>query len=237
MGNNVTFLLSSVPWRSKLARWIKPAPASLRFLMLVLLGSFFGSAPAQASNVVLPASGSRVPFAIDDFDGDGIPNLAIIQLGSNSSSGPSLSSYKVQVQLGDGGLRSIDLLAPSGGLRIAARDVNGDGAPDIIVSLAWEDRRIAVLLNDGRANFSVTDPTSFPCASGGKGNTLNGFSPGRADTVARRPQSPVGDFSGSQYLLHPRPAAGSISLANSASFLSALLVSLPGRAPPQPSLL
>src|SRR6267143_4169423 len=223
MGNNVNLLLSSAAWRSKLARRIKPLPASLRFLLLVLLGSFFfGSIPAQASNVILPVSGPRVPFAIADFDGDGIPNLAIVQPGSYSS---SLSLYRVQVQLGDGGLQSTDLVAPSGGLRLAARDVNGDGTPDIIVSLAWQDRPIAVLLNDGHAAFSVTDPTSFPSASGGTGNTLNGYSPGRADTVAIRPQSPVGDFSGSQYLLHPRPAVGFIPLANSASFLSALLVS------------
>jgi hypothetical protein len=233
MGNNVTLLVSGVTWRSKLARRINPLPASLRFLLLVLLGSFLGSIPAQASNVILPVSGSRVPFAIADFDGDGRPNLAIVQPGSYSS---SLSIYRVQVQLGDGGLQSTDLVAPSGGLGIAARDVNGDGIPDLIVSLAWREEPLAVLLNDGHAAFSVVDPSSFPSASGGSEKTLNGNLPSQTDTVATPPRSPIGDFSGSQYLLHPSPATGSIPRTNSVSFLSALLVSLQGRAPPEPSL-
>jgi len=72
-------------------------------------------------------------------------------------------------------------------------------------------------------------------ASGRSENTLNCNLPRQTDTVAIPPQSRVGNFSGSQYLLHPSPAADSISRANSVSFLSALLVSFPGRAPPKPS--
>lgn len=233
MGNNVTFLHSGAAWPSKLARRIKPLAASLRFFLLVVLGSFLGSIPAQASNPILQVSGSTVPFAIDDFDGDGRPNLAIVEPGSNGS---SLSIYRIQVQLGDGGWQSTDMVAPSGGLRLAARDVNGDGIPDLIVSLAWREEPFAVLLNDGHASFSQADPSSFQRVSGRHEHSLNGYSPGLADTVAIRPQAPVGDLSGSEYLLHPRPVTGFIPQTNSGSFLSALLVSLPGRAPPRPSI-
>src|SRR6267142_2355136 len=44
---NVNLLFSGLPWRSKLARRINPLPTWLRFCLLVLLGSFFGSIPAQ----------------------------------------------------------------------------------------------------------------------------------------------------------------------------------------------
>src|SRR5207244_6281590 len=98
----------------------------------------------------------------------------------------------------------------SGGLRIATSDVNGDDMPDLIVSSAWREETLAVLVNDGRGAFSLADPSSFPKASGGSGKTLNGKLPPPTDTVATPPKLPVGDFSGSRYLLHPSPATGSI---------------------------
>jgi hypothetical protein len=205
----------------------------LRICLLVLFGSFFGGIPAQASNLTLPFSGSTAPLAIDDFDGDRRPDIATVQAVSNNSSN---TIYRVQLELSTGGTQSIHLAGPSGGLRIVARDVNDDGIPDLIVSLAWREKPLAVLINDGRGAFSLHDPSSFPKASAGSGTTLNGNLPSQTDTVAIPPRLPVGDFCGSKYLLHPRPAAaGSIPRANSVSFLSALLVSLPDRAPPKPS--
>jgi len=225
-------VLSDVTWRSKLARRVVPLPAAVRLCLLVLVGSFFGSIPAQASSVRFPVSGSKLPFAIDDFDMDGRPNLATVEPASGS---PSLTIYRIQVQLDDGGRQSTDILAPSGGLRLTARDVNGNGTPDLIVSLAWREEPFAVLLNDGHASFSLADPSSFPGISDGSGETLNCKSPPQTDTVATTSRLPVGDFSGSKYLLHASPARGCIPRANSASFSSLILGSLLGRAPPIPS--
>jgi hypothetical protein len=227
-------VLSDVPWWSKLARQIIPLPAALRVCLLVLVGSIFGSIPAQAqaTNVSLPVSGSRLAFAIDDFDGDLRPDLASVQPVSNNSSG---TIYRVQFQLSAAGQQSIHLVGPSGGLRIATRDVNGDDFPDVIVSSAWRDEPLAVLVNDGRGAFSLADPTSFPRAFGGSGKALNAKLPPPTDTVATTPRLPVGDFSGSKYLLHASPARGSIPRADSASFRSLILGSLLGRAPPIPS--
>jgi hypothetical protein len=232
MGNNMRLLFSRAPWQSKPARQINPLLGSLRLFLLVLLASFLGSIPVHASDSSLPASWYRSSFAIADFDNDGRQNLAIVQLTSNSS---SLSIYRVQVQLGDGGLRSTDFVAPSGGIRIAALDVNRDAIPDLIVSSAWGEEPIGVLLNDGRGAFSSVDPSSFPGAFSRSKSSLNSDLPSYKETVTIPTQSPVGEFSESKYLLHPRPAAGSILEAHSAAFLSALLVSLPERAPPTPS--
>jgi hypothetical protein len=225
-------VLSDMPWRSKLARRIIPLPAALRVCLLVLVGSFFGSIPAQASNVSLPVSGPRLPFAIDDFDGDHRPDLASVQQVSNNSSD---TIYRVQFQLSAVGQQSIHLVGPSGGLRIATRDVNGDDIPDLIVSSAWREETLAVLVNDGRGAFSLADPSSFPTSFGGSGKTLNCKLPPQTDTVATAPRLPVGDFSGSKYLLHPSPATSSIPRANFATLRSLLLESLLGRAPPTPS--
>ena len=225
MGNNLRFLLSGVPWRTKLARRINPRPGSLRVFLLVLFGSFLACIPAQASNVSLLATGSRLPFAIDDFDGDLRPDVATVQRVSNNSSN---TIYKVQLEFSAGVLQSIHLVGPTGGGRIVTRDVNGDDTSDIIVSSVWREESFAVFLNDGRGAFSLADPASIPRVFGGSEKTLNDNLPPQTDSFAIRPQSPIEDFSGSRYLLHPSPAAGSITRANSVSFLSGLLVSLPG---------
>jgi len=225
-------VLSDKPWQSRLVRRVIPLPASLRVCLLLLVGSFFGSIPAQASNVNLPFSRSGLPFAIDDFDGDRHPDLASIQPISNTSSG---TIYRVQLELSAAGQQSIHLNGPSGGLRIFTRDVNGDDVPDLIVSSAWRGEPLAVLVNDGRGSFSLADPSLFPGVSGGSGKTLNGKLPPQTETVATPPKLPVGDFSGSKYLLHPSPATGSIPRANFRTLSSLLLESLLGRAPPTPS--
>jgi len=228
-------VISDVHSRSKLVRRLISLCVLLRVCLLVLVASFFSSIPAQASNVSLPTTGRRLDFAIADFDGDGRPNLATIEPGSNS---PSQTIYRIQVQLGDGGLRSVDLVAPSGGLRIAADDVNGDGIPDLIISLAWREGPVAVLLNDGHASFSLAESSSFPGVSGGSGKSLNGEElPPQTDTVATPSKLPVGDFPGSKYLLHARQATDSLPRANFARISNLLLVSLLGRAPPTRSCL
>jgi hypothetical protein len=226
-------VLPGKSWRTQIARRTNTLRPWLRICLLVLCGSFFGGIPAQASNLILPVSGSTVPIAINDFDGDLRPDVATVQAVSDNSSN---TIYRIQLELSTGGTQSIHLAGPSGGLRIVARDVNDDGIPDLIVSLAWREKPLAVLVNDGRGVFSLHDPSSFPLAFGGAGKILNCVLPPQTDTVAIPPRLPVGDFSGSKYLLHPNPAATrSIPRPNSASFLSALLVSLPDRAPPTPT--
>jgi len=67
-------------------------------------------------------------------------------------------------------------------------------------------------------------------ASGRSENTLNCNLPRQTDTVAITPQSRVGNFSGSQYLLHPSPAAGLHFTGKFCIIPQRLLVSFPGRA-------
>jgi len=68
-GNKCESFVFRLALAEQLARRINPLPTWLRFCLLVLLGSFFGSIPAQASSLALPVSGTRLPFAVDDFDG------------------------------------------------------------------------------------------------------------------------------------------------------------------------
>jgi hypothetical protein len=98
-------------------------------------------------------------FAIADFDGDLKPDLATVQVaGSNART----THYSIRFDLSSGAARSISLIAPSGGLQIVPKDVNGDNIPDLVVSTRWLNRPVAVLLNDGHGNFTLADPGAFP---------------------------------------------------------------------------
>lgn len=121
----------------------------------------------DAANAATPHSkdylaGLNANFAIGDFDGDRKPDLATVEAQKGNSS--NTTRYSIRVQLTAGGAQVFGVTAPAGGLRIVAADVNGDNALDVLVSTAWLNRQVAVLLNDGHGNFTLVDPAAFPLA-------------------------------------------------------------------------
>ena len=100
-------------------------------------------------------------FAIADFDGDSRPDLASVHVGQSSS---RTTRYWIAFQLSGGSGQTVGVTAPSGGLQITSRDVNGDSFPDVIVTTAWTNKPVAILLNDGFGNFTASDPAEFQSA-------------------------------------------------------------------------
>jgi hypothetical protein len=148
------------------------------FLLLRLLIGFapFGKAAAPPES----SSGSSGPvasqFAITDFDGDSRPDLASVQTGQ---SGFGNTRYFVDFRLTTGSRQTIGVTAPAGGIQLSSRDVNGDSYPDVIVTTYWTNQPVAVLLNDGRGNFTQSDPSAFP----GAFTTSENFRISKPDTV------------------------------------------------------
>jgi hypothetical protein len=97
-------------------------------------------------------------FVVADFDGDSLPDLATVEIGEISI---SRARYWIGFQMSAGSQLLIGVTAPVGGLEIAARDVNGDRNPDLIVTTKWLDRPVVVLVNDGHGNFTMADPAAF----------------------------------------------------------------------------
>ena len=98
----------------------------LRFLSLLLLLGFAGSRAAARSgqDFHYPPVGSIGPgplFAIADFDGDNRPDLASVESERLNS---FFTDYWIHLQLTASGTQSIQIIAPSGGLLIAAQDVS-----------------------------------------------------------------------------------------------------------------
>jgi hypothetical protein len=126
-------------------------------LMAVTARAASAEPQADASS---PATQWNSRFAIGDFDGDSRPDLATVQSGLDRSG----TRYWISLEFGTGSRDSIGLIAPSGGLHITSRDVNGDHFLDLVVSTAWQHHPVAVLLNDGHGNFTLRDPALFPRA-------------------------------------------------------------------------
>lgn len=132
--------------------------------LVCLLGAALGTAnaapPWRGASPSLRESGAR--FAIADFDGDSKADVVTVLSAASSRSS---TQYVVELRFGSGVRNWIDVVAPSGGLRLRALDVNGDTQLDLIVTTQWLDEPVTVLLNDGRGNFSKQDPSKFPAAA------------------------------------------------------------------------
>jgi len=209
-----------------------------RYLLFrpLILSLFFGlvggiaAASGDVPNPPVTSVGPGQQFAIADFDGDMHPDLASIQAGPNSS---GTINYWIELQLSVSGLQTVRLLAPAGGLRVEARDVNGDHAVDLIFSTAWFREPVAILLNDGHGKFSRVEPTTFPSAFGGSSNTNWGSASNQAaDAVGSIAPSRTGICPDAGELLHGRSRTSSILFSSAVFLVNPFLIFHAGRAPP-----
>src|SRR5271168_4044677 len=114
---------------------------TLILLSLLCLTGLTAAANPDVQKPPLAPSGPGLPFAIADFDGDLRPDLASIESAPSNSGN---ASYSIQLQLTSAGRQFIQLVAPAGGLSITARDVNGDGTIDLILTTAWFREPVAI---------------------------------------------------------------------------------------------
>lgn len=136
--------------------------------LLAAVGGALGLSMALAMQLPRPGmkgagpthhrTSTRMHFAVGDFDGDWKPDLAVLEFASRP---PLKSNYSVHLQFSSAAELSIGVNGPFGGLRIAARDVNGDNRPDLIVTSVLEERVVAVLLNEGHGRFSLAEPAAY----------------------------------------------------------------------------
>jgi len=202
-----------------------------RFFCLLFLAGFVAGAASgsDAESVPVNSAGLGVAFAIADFDGDLRPDVADVQIGRSDASS---TDYWIQLQLSAAGRHRILVVAPSGGLQIAARDVNGDHALDLVVTAAGRSEPVAVFLNDGHGSFSRVDPADFPEAFREFEASWGSSSRYATDALGTPPQPRTGTCPAAARRSQAGSHEGVISPSQSGYLRGPLLDSHAGRAPP-----
>jgi hypothetical protein len=172
--------------------------------------------------------GPSLSFSIADFDGDSRPDLASVQIGKSDL---ARADYRIQLQLSAAGRQTFQIVAPMGGLQIVARDVNGDHALDLVLT-TWLGQPVAILLNDGRGNFSRVEPAAFPEAFSDSKTTWGSSADHAIDAVGVPPQLREDICSEAGFFRHLRSQARFTASSDSRFGIGAFLISHLGRAPP-----
>jgi len=153
--------------RDRIAKLVR---VSLNLIYLCVFASVLGGNAADAAQANSGGPGDFSPrFAIADFDGDRVPDLATVQVVQNAAKN---SIYSVRVQLSAGEESAIVIPGPQGGLELVARDVNGDDVLDLIVTTAMDPHFVAILINDGHGKFTIAKPGAFPSIESKQGVRL-----------------------------------------------------------------
>lgn len=198
----------------------------------LILGVCFQTVCAIGLRADAPSSmgASGAPFAIADFDGDRLPDLASVQVAHIRN---SETLYGIRFELSSGARQSIDITAPVGGLQLAPRDVNGDHFLDVVVSTVLLHRPVAVLLNDGHGNFVLKDPAAFPEAIWMAESIWTVATQQFRDSALNLPsRSSNGDSGTKTSLFSPREAHGTSGFTVCRGPACAVAITVLGRAPP-----
>ena len=187
-----------------------------------------GSADSNDDRLRSHVGGPRFVFA--DLDGDRKPDLALVEM----QAGRSASNYSIRFKMSAGQESAIGVDAPIGGLKLSARDVNGDDAIDLIVTSNLDVHFIKVLLNDGRGNFSVAPPSDFPRLTVGDDIAFRDPGSPRGDRTTLTPlRDGFGDAAAVQRCQHDPIDSSSPHLwSKIESALQRVVMSRPGRSPP-----
>ena len=204
----------------------------LALALLCFVGSAGSAHGGSTDPKSWPPTSTQVTsqFAIADFDGDRRPDLATVQVGQGSSWD---THYWIAFQLSGGSRQTLGITAPTGGLQITSRDVNGDSFLDVVVTTAWTDRPVAVLLNDGQGNFSASSPSAFPGAfSTSEKSRVSTKDEVEDATAVLLSRYPTGNCPEDSRFSSPRNVTGLLVLRASRNSHSSAVVSFLGRAPP-----
>jgi hypothetical protein len=196
----------------------------------------------SGAGLAVTASAPRVPlfsggaqslgrFVIADFDGDQKPDFAIVNVDRSHI---ELTEYSIHLQLSLGFESAIGLTAPSGGLWLSSRDVNGDDQLDVVVRTTRNSNLVAVLINDGHGRFTVAKPELFPALENEPGIYLDSEPRRQAERILSLPsRRPVGDSAESQPIGRMKTDAEPLKVEKEKKFSNLFAHSNSGRAPPE----
>lgn len=170
-------------------------------------------------------------FAIADFDGDQQPDLAMIRVTRDGS--PN-AEYSLELRLSSGKREPIGLAGPAGGLEISPEDVNGDKFADLVITSQMDTEFVAILLNDGKGNFTQAERSSFPDVGRRANSHLSVPSPGFTHETPLAPSRGQADSDAEAALrLPPRQNPSLLASVRTQTTYAAFILLGAGRAPPR----
>jgi hypothetical protein len=123
----------------------------------VLLGKGDGTFQAQPDSIVV---GVPSAFTVSDLNGDNIPDIALANMASDSVNGGTPGLVVVLLGNGDGTFKApVNYASGDNIAGIAAGDMNGDKAPDLVVS-HYFGATLAVLKGNGDGTFQAEEQVS-----------------------------------------------------------------------------
>jgi len=204
---------------------------AVRFLCLLFFFGVLADTAFAADGPRAPAAlpGPGLSFSIADFDGDSKPDLASVETGQSDR---TRTEYSIHLQLSAAGRQTFQIVAPVGGLRIVARDVNGDQTLDLVLTTAWLGQPVAILLNDGHGAFLRVDPAAFPGAFSESETSWTSNTEHATDTIGALPKSREDLCSGSDLLPHQGALSRLTVSSDPRASFGLCFISHLGRAPP-----
>ncbi len=137
---------------SNTAKFGLPFPIGLVCLFAAGIFPLAHSLSYRLSPSIQPTRLIGARFVFADLDGDRIPDLAQVESQNPRSAN---TNYSIHVKLSAGMESAIGVSGPMGGLRVTARDVNGDDNLDLVITSYLDSSFVEVLLNDGHGNFAA----------------------------------------------------------------------------------
>src|SRR5262245_39250325 len=147
----------ALSWLQRLLKKSRPLSRSTRRHTLTLEALEDRTVPSFLPPVTFPVGVDPRAVTVADFNHDGKPDLAVVNLGPFSTS-TSQSSVSVLLGNGSGSFQpavTTAVLNGGAGLSVAAGDFNGDGLPDVALNTAGNGANpaVEVLLGRGDGSF------------------------------------------------------------------------------------
>ena len=155
-----------------------PPPTSTRGSVTVLLRNAANTGFASEA-AAIPVGASPEGIDAADFNGDGLPDIAVAVLGTNTVN-------VLLRQAGGGFVAEAPIPVGAGALGLATADFNADGRPDLAVT-SNTDGLVTVLLRQAGGGFAADGaPLAAPAANGVAAGDFNGD--GKPDLAASNDQ-------------------------------------------------